>query len=74
LRLICQGTLRGRPCRNTLIDIEGAEFRVKHRGRQIVLRGVVVSGSVQCEDCGTVRYLLPSDLGLPEENDLREAA
>lgn len=74
MRLICQGTLRGKPCHNTLIEVDGGEFRIKHRGRAIVLRGVVVSGSVVCEDCGTTRYLLPADLGLGEQADLPEAA
>lgn len=72
-RIVCQGALHGKPCRNTLLELDGAEVRIKHRGRHILLRGMIVSGSLTCEDCGAVRHLLPADLG-QQADELPEAA
>lgn len=64
MRIRCSGTKPdGSICRQVLGAYSRGEFVLQHRGRGVVLRGMLVSGSISCESCGEVRYLNAVDFG-----------
>lgn len=46
-------------CRSPIAETDGAEIKIRHRGRTIIVRGSV---SIQCEKCGKVSFFGEKDI------------